>query len=127
MRKLIYHILLLALLLTGCSKEHPVNTEIPISDKAKIIFIEFGAEDCGPCERMVPVMDSIRNQYGSQIDVIFIDVYKNYSVVEQYNIEMMPTQIFFDTNMTELHRHVGFYPEDSIHIFLNTVGLKRLY
>lgn len=127
MRRIIYLSLLFAFILISCSKELPVSTDIPVSNKAKIVFIEFGSEDCTPCKNMVPVMDSIRNIYGSQIDVVFIDVYKNYSVVEQYNIEMMPTQIFFDTNITELHRHLGFYSEDSIHLFLESNGLKRLY
>ena len=98
----------------------------PISaDKGAIItFIEIGSITCIPCQQMRPVMDSIQKKYGWQVSVRFIDAVRNSNAAEPYKIRVMPTQVFLDSNSRELHRHEGFYSEDSIHIFLKSRGLK---
>jgi thiol-disulfide isomerase/thioredoxin len=115
----------LILLLTSCSDS---PTEIikttPIDTTLRMTFIELGADWCIPCKEMRPVMDSIQKKYGSQILVRFIDAIKNSGEASKYKIRSMPTQVFLDTNNIELHRHEGFYAEDSIHIFLQSKGLK---
>jgi thioredoxin 1 len=92
----------------------------------KITFVEFAASTCVPCLKMRPVMDSIQKKYGNQILVKFIDVIKEAHLAKPYKIRLMPTQVFLDSNNIEIHRHEGFYSEDSIHIFLQSKGLKIL-
>lgn len=116
----------LIIVVSSCS-DSTSNIDTGKNHKGKITFLELGAESCHACVAMIPVMDSIRAKYGEQIDVIFIDLFKNYSYVEKYKIEVMPTQIFLDSNEIEIHRHEGFYSEDSIHIFLKSLGLTKLY
>jgi thioredoxin 1 len=112
----------------GSCSDNTNNVQIqdPIDANLKITFVELGSESCIPCQKMRPVMDSIQKKYGSQILVKFIDVIKNSKEAEPYKIRVMPTQVFFDTTNTEINRHEGFYPEDSIHVFLQSKGLKIL-
>ena len=118
-------IILTPILLFSCKETtlNPDNKNNNTDSTLKMIFIELGAESCEQCKNMRPVMDSIQKKYGNQILVKFIDVFKNSQEAEKYKIEVMPTQVFLDTNNTELHRHKGFYSEDSIHIFLQKNGL----
>jgi thioredoxin 1 len=118
-------IILVSVLLFSC-KETPINPDNnnKTDSTFKITFVELGSESCVQCKNMRPVMDSIQKKYGNQILVKFIDVIKNSQEAEKYKIEVMPTQVFLDTNNKELHRHKGFYSEDSIHIFLQSKGLK---
>jgi thioredoxin 1 len=102
------------------------NKPAPIDSTLKMTFVELGADWCEPCKNMRPIMDSIQRKYGAQILVKFIDVIKNSQEAEPYHIVVMPTQVFLDSNNVEIHRHEGFYPEDSIHIFLQSKGLKIL-
>ncbi len=37
---------------------------------------------------------------------------------------MMPTQVFLNEKGEEIHRHVGYYPEEQIDEFLQAQGLK---
>ncbi|MCX6154955.1 MAG: thioredoxin family protein [Candidatus Kapabacteria bacterium] len=113
------------LLFISCSN-NSTNTikPAPIDTSLKMIFIELGSDNCIPCKEMRPVMDSIQKKYGSQIIVKFIDVIRNSKAAEQYKVIAMPTQVFLDTNNIELHRHIGFYTEDSIHLFIQSKGLK---
>lgn len=118
-------VVLVSVLMFSC-KETPANPDDnnKIDSTLKMIFVELGSETCIPCKNMRPVMDSIQKKYGNQILVKFIDVIKNSQEAEKYKIEVMPTQVFLDTNNKELHRHKGFYSEDSIHLFLQSKGLK---
>lgn len=97
-----------------------------LETKPKITFLELGSVGCMPCKKMVPIMKSIEKKYGSQIKVIFHDVKKDKSKIDQYKVELIPTQVFLDENGKEVHRHVGYYPEKEIDAFLKKRGLKIL-
>ena len=90
----------------------------------KITFLEVGSLTCIPCKQMEKVLESVREKYGDQIDVIFHDVKKNKEITKKYKIKMIPTQVFLDENGIEIHRHVGFYPEEKIDEFLKEQGLR---
>lgn len=96
--------------------------------KAQITFIELGSVNCIPCKQMQPVMKSVEKKYGSQLKVVFYDVWKEdqkkYS--RQYGIKLIPTQVFLDENGKEIMRHVGFFAEKEIDKFLQSKGLKVL-
>jgi thioredoxin 1 len=74
---------------------------------------------------MQPIMESIEKKYGDQIEVIFYDVWKadQKKYAEEYNISLIPTQVFLDANGNEFHRHQGFYPEEAIDKILQSTGL----
>ena len=92
--------------------------------KPKITFLELGSLTCIPCQQMEKVMASISEKYGDQIEVIFHDVRKENKIAAKYKIKMIPTQVFLDETGKEIHRHVGFYPEEQINEFLQKQGLK---
>ncbi len=77
-------------------------------------LIDLGADKCVPCKMMKPVLDELAVEYKGKLDVIFYDVWKNASYAEKYNVEIIPTQIFFDPNDKELFRHQGFFSKEEI-------------
>ncbi len=95
-------------------------------DTAKVTFIELGSVNCVPCKMMQPVMKSIEGKYGTQVKVIFYDVWKpeQKKYAHQYGIKLIPTQVFLDKNGKEFFRHEGFYPEAEIDSLFRTKGLK---
>ncbi len=93
------------------------------SNKPKITFLELGSTTCIPCIKMKPVLESIQKKYKDQIEVIFIDIVKDRASARKYKIKVMPTQIFLDENGEEIHRHIGYYPEEQIDEFLLNHGL----
>ncbi len=99
----------------------PINAQ---NKKPKITFIELGSTNCIPCKKMQPIMKSLEKKYGEQLKVVFHDVNKDKDKVKQFNIKLIPTQIFQDENGKELLRHEGFYPEKEIDKFLQGRGLS---
>ena len=94
--------------------------------KAKITFVELGSVKCVPCIQMQPIMKSVEEKFGEQIKVIFYDVWKSdqRKYGEEYDIRLIPTQVFLDKDGKEIFRHEGFFPEAEIDKFLQKQGLK---
>ena len=94
--------------------------------KPAVTFIELGSVNCIPCRQMQPVMKAIGEKYGTQVNVVFHDVWKpdQRKYAEQYGIRVIPTQVFLDENGNEFARHEGYYPEAEIHKLLQKRGLK---
>ncbi|MGE5435625.1 MAG: thioredoxin family protein [Syntrophothermus sp.] len=97
-------------------------------NKPKITFVELGSVNCIPCKQMQPVMKAIESKYGSQVKVVFHDVWKpaQKHFADDYNIKLIPTQVFLDENGKEFFRHEGFYPESEIDKIFYKKGLKPI-
>ncbi len=90
--------------------EQPASSNLPK-------MIDLGADKCIPCKKMAPILESMREEFAEQFEVVFIDVWKNSDAGALYGVRVIPTQIFFDENGNELFRHVGFFSREDI---LNT-------
>ncbi len=77
-------------------------------------LIDLGAGKCIPCKKMAPILEELKKEYAGRMEVVFIDVWKNPDAGKAYGIEMIPTQIFYDANGTELFRHTGFFGREDI-------------
>lgn len=81
--------------------------------KGKPVLLELGSHSCIPCKKMMPILDELSIEQTDFV-VSFVDVWAAKEKSEQYNIELIPVQIFFDADGKELFRHVGFYPKEDI-------------
>lgn len=78
------------------------------------VLIDLGADKCIPCKAMKPILDDLALNYKSAFETRFIDVWKNVDAGKKYNINLIPTQIFFDASGKELFRHEGFFSKEDI-------------
>lgn len=96
--------------------------------KSKILvtFVELGSVRCIPCKMMQPVMAEIEKEYGSQVKVVFHDVWTQAGrpFAAKYRIQAIPTQVFLDQEGKEFFRHMGFFPKEEIVKVLRTQGVK---
>ncbi|MBZ0198548.1 MAG: thioredoxin family protein [Ignavibacteriaceae bacterium] len=126
-QNLVSIILLFFFLTNFCpAQNHKKSDGKKENKKAKVTFVELGSVNCIPCKQMQPVMKAIEKKYGSQVKVIFYDVWKSEQkkYAQQYGVKLIPTQVFLDENGKEFHRHEGFYPENEIDKILGGRGLK---
>jgi thioredoxin 1 len=77
-------------------------------------LVDLGADKCIPCKMMAPILEEMKKTYEGQLQVDFIDVWKNQGAGEQYGIRVIPTQIFISADGKELFRHEGFISKEDI-------------
>jgi len=77
-------------------------------------LVDVGADQCIPCIKMAPILDALKTEFAGQMEVIFVDAWKNREEAARYGVQMIPTQIFFAADGQELFRHSGFYGREAI-------------
>lgn len=79
-------------------------------------FLEFGSVGCHSCRQMENVMETIKQEYGSLVNVVFINVSlkKNRDFVDYFGIATIPTQVLLDKNGKEFFRHSGFLSTEDL-------------
>ncbi len=77
-------------------------------------LVDLGSDKCAQCKMMAPILDDLREEYAGRFDVLFIDVWKVENAAKEYDVDVIPTQIFFAADGEELYRHVGFYSGQEI-------------
>ncbi len=85
-------------------------------------LVDLGADRCIPCKAMAPILVELRQEYAGRMQVDFIDVWKDPSAGDPYDIYAIPTQIFFDERGRELTRHQGFLSKEDILATWKRVG-----
>ena len=95
---------------------------IPV--KGMVTMVDLGAASCIPCKMMAPILDKLEKRYQGKAAVVFIDLRYNREAAQQFEVQAIPTQIFFDKNGREISRHVGFMGEEAIVARLTSMGVR---
>jgi thioredoxin 1 len=118
----------LGFLIPGCSSEEPVAPhsqpagDIPV--KGTPTMVDLGANECIPCKMMVPVLEKVEKKYQGKAAIIIVDVYKDKEPAKRFSVRAIPTQIFFDKDGKEVHRHEGFMSEADIDRIFKQMGVS---
>lgn len=97
-------------------KQHkPTPSEETASADATLPrLLELGSVSCVPCKMMAPILDELEATFDGQLTVDFIDVWQQEGAGDPYELRVIPTQIFFDADGSELFRHEGFFAREDI-------------
>ena len=96
--------------------------EVPI--KGMVTMVDIGAKACIPCKMMIPVIESLSEEYEGRAAIVFIDVWKNPGETDKFGIRVIPTQIFYDKDGKEVMRHEGYFSKEEIIRVLTKLGVK---
>ena len=128
MKNIITIAIIASIALISCQKQsNPSPAAKPAvtnSATAKIKFLEIGSDKCIPCKQMKVVTENIVIKYGDELAFQYIDIYENKDVADDYKVQLIPTQIFYNQKGVEIFRHVGYFPEEKIDSLLQANGLK---
>lgn len=63
---------------------------------------------------MAPILEQLKGEYAGRMNVMFVDAWENPEEAKKYGVQMIPTQIFYDTEGQELFRRTGFIGKEDI-------------
>jgi thioredoxin 1 len=98
------------------------SLEVPV--KGMVTMVDLGAKKCIPCKMMAPILEKVEKKYEGKAAIIFIDVWKHRGEAKRFQIQAIPTQIFYDRDGNEVYRHVGFMDEAGIDAQLKKMGVE---
>lgn len=78
-----------------------------------LFVVDFGAEWCGPCRALAPVIEELAEEYKDRITVATCDIEENNDIAVRYSIRNIPTILFF-RNGEVVDRHVGNIPRAAL-------------
>lgn len=64
------------------------------------IIIDFGSDSCIPCKQMAPALKQLNSELQEKAIIRFVDVWKYPKLANNYPIELIPTQIFINSDGT---------------------------
>ena len=79
----------------------------------KPVLVDFYATWCGPCQTMMPVIEDVKNHFGSQLRVLKIDIDKNLAATTKYKVRGVPTFLLFK-NGEVVWRSSGIQPRKEL-------------
>lgn len=88
-----------------------------VNNEKGIVILDFWAPWCGPCRMLSPILDEIK-QKNLEIEIIKVNVDENEEWTQRYNIQNVPTLIFFKDGK-QIERTNGLKSESEILEIIN--------
>lgn len=81
----------------------------------KVIFVDFYADWCGPCKQMLATTykDSKVVERSKKFVPVLIDVDKQQSLAQKYQVDSIPTVVFLNAKGKVLAKNVGYADTDA--------------
>ena len=76
----------------------------------KLVVIDFGAEWCGPCKMLSPIIDELAEEFKEKAVIGKVDIDENDEMAVKYGIRNIP-QVLFIKNGELVEKLVGVHPK----------------
>jgi thioredoxin 1 len=96
----------------------------PALRSGKITVLDLGSDTCVPCKMMKPIFAELEKEYQGRANILLLDVYQYRRLARQYQVRVIPTQVFFDRQGRIFWRHEGFLSKEEIVSKLREMGLE---
>lgn len=97
------------------------TARVPV--EGMVTLVDLGADKCIPCKMMAPILEKLKKTYEGKAAIVFVDVWQDRDQAQRFEVQAVPTQVFYDRQGKEVHRHVGFMSEAEIVDQLKKMGV----
>lgn len=80
---------------------------------AQIVVIDFGAEWCGPCRAMAPIIEELAEEYEGRVLIATCDVEEGDEIAAQYRVRNVPTVVFLKDGV-QVDKSVGSASKEAL-------------
>ena len=107
--------------LAGHTADDPLSRALATG---RPVVVDFGRLTCAPCLKMAPILEELKKEYAGRVEVVFLNLDDYYALATSVGIQMIPTQIFYDRNGSEVSRHVGAMEKQAIVDLIKKMGVN---
>lgn len=100
----------------------PQNPLTKALKNGKPTVLDLGSGTCIPCKMMKPIFEELEKEYGGKANIILLEINNYRDVANQYQVRVIPTQVFFDRQGNQVWRHEGFLAKEDIVKKLKELG-----
>ena len=94
------------------------NFEKDISTQDVPVVVDFGAEWCGPCKMIGPILEELDNEISDKIKIVKVDVDNNNQTAMKFAIRSIPTLIIVKDGAV-ISQHIGAASKAQLKEFIN--------
>ena len=95
------------------------NFENDISTQKVPVVVDFGAEWCGPCKQLDPILEEIANENIDTLKVFKINIDENPMTPQKFGVRGIPTLMLFkDGNLVDTK--VGSLPKSALETWIKS-------
>jgi thioredoxin 1 len=89
------------------------NFQASALDNKGVTVVDFGAEWCGPCRIIAPIIEELATEYGDTALIGKMDVDDNPEISMKYGIRSIPTLLFLRDGEI-IDKHVGLMTKQGL-------------
>ena len=67
------------------------NFDTEVKDSAQPVLVDFGAEWCGPCRAVAPILDELSDELADSLKIAKVNVDQHQNLAGQFGIRSIPT------------------------------------
>ena len=90
----------------------------------KPVIADFGLGFCMQCKKQAAILEEIRKFYGDKVVLRMVNVNMEQTLTSRYEVELIPTLVFFDGTGKVVLKKVGPIGYDEIRNQLSRMGVK---
>lgn len=84
-----------------------------IVEQKRTVLVCFSATWCNPCKMLKPILQSVKEEVGTDVDIFSVDVDNSFDLAKSYGVLSVPTLILFKDGL-EHKRVIGLKSKDFI-------------
>lgn len=89
------------------------NFQSSVEDAKGVVFVDFFATWCGPCQMSAPLVDKMAEDYAGKASIVKVDVDQAREPAMKYSVMSIPTFVVFKDGQ-EVDRQIGFPGEAAL-------------
>ena len=95
------------------------NFDKDISSQKVPVVVDFGAEWCGPCKQLDPILEQIAHENTDKLKVFKINIDENPLTPQKFGVRGIPTIMLFNDGKL-IDTKVGSLPKSSLDAWIKS-------
>ena len=95
------------------------NFDLDISSEKIPVVVDFGAEWCGPCKQLDPILEEIADENSDKIKIFKLNIDENPMTPQKFGVRGIPTIMLFNQGKL-VDTKVGSLPKSALETWIKS-------